>query len=46
MQLFTGEQARKGVKARVNLSDGVSHMMCIVPEKLHIVMEEHGVAMR
>lgn len=31
--IFTGEKAKKNIKGRVVLSDGVSKVTCMLPEK-------------
>lgn len=33
--IFDGEKARKNIKGRVTLSDGVSKVICMLPEKTY-----------
>ena len=33
--MFTAENAKKNIKCRVSLSDGVSKMVCMVPDKTY-----------
>ncbi len=36
--IFEGEKAKKNIKGRVTLSDGVSKVICMLPEKTHKLM--------
>ena len=38
--IFEGDSLKKNVKARVNLSDGISTLICMVPDKLFKAMEK------
>lgn len=33
--MFTAENAKKNIKCRVRLSDGVSMMVCMIPDKIY-----------
>ena len=36
--IFGAENAKKNIKAKVNLSDGVSKMICMIPDRVHASM--------
>ena len=36
--IFTAENAKKNIKGKVCLSDGVSKMICMIPDKVHASM--------
>ena len=38
--LFTAENARKSIKGKVTISDGVSKMICMLPDKVYNMMEQ------
>jgi len=40
--IFEGEKAKKNIKGRVTLSDGVSKVICMLPEKTHKLMTAQG----
>ena len=38
VSIFGPEKAKKNIKGRVSLSDGVSKMICMIPDKVYFQM--------
>lgn len=44
--IFDGEKAKKNIKGRVTLSDGVSKVICMLPDKTYNGMVDKGEEVR
>ena len=40
--IFTPENAKKNIKGKVSISDGVSKMICMLPDKVYNLMAAAG----